>query len=134
MRWREKERNFVDSARVARLATVDSNGTPHNIPICPLLHNDKIYFGTGASAKKVLNLKNNPNVALVFDDYTEAWEHLRGIMIQGRARVMPSKRFRALRKKLYTKYLQFPLAFPLPERSTAIVEVVLQKKFSWGLE
>lgn len=41
MRWREKERNFVDSARVARVATVDSNGTPHNIPICPLLHNER---------------------------------------------------------------------------------------------
>ena len=113
MRWREKERSFVDSARVARLATVGSNGAPHNVPICPLLHNDKIYFGTGASAKKVLNLKNNPNVALVFDDYTEAWGHLRGIMIQGRARVMPSKRFRALRKKLYTKVSSIPISVSL---------------------
>ena len=93
MKLRKAERYFVDSARVARVATVDAKGIPHNVPICPLFDNGKLYFGTEASAKKMWNLKANANVTLVFDDYTEAWEHLRGIMIQGQARVVNTQSF-----------------------------------------
>jgi len=72
MRWRKTEKDFVESARVARLATTDAKSIPHNVPICPLLDNGKLYVGTGAGAKKVRNIEANANVALIFDDYTEA--------------------------------------------------------------
>jgi nitroimidazol reductase NimA-like FMN-containing flavoprotein (pyridoxamine 5'-phosphate oxidase superfamily) len=133
MKWRKAEKNFVDSARVARLATVDAKGIPYNVPICPLLHSGKLYFGTAAGAKKVRNIKASAGVALVFDDYTEAWEHLRGIMVQGRARVVSARNFRGLRKKLYTKYLRYESTAPLDEGEAVIVEVIPQRKFSWEL-
>lgn len=134
MKLNKAERSFVETARVARLATVNPEGVPHNIAICPLLDRGKIYFGTAANARKVHNLKANPNVALAFDDYTEAWAHLRGIMIQGQARVVDRRRFLALRKKIYAKYLQFSTESPLAAGSAAIIEVVPKKKFSWGLK
>lgn len=133
MKWTKAEKDFVAPARVARLATVDAKGIPHNVPICPLLDKGKLYFGTEAGAKKARNIKANANVALVLDDYTEAWGNLRGIMIQGRARVVDTRKFRELRKKLYTKYLQYESTSPLTEGDAAIVEIIPQKKFNWGL-
>ena len=107
MRWRKAEKEFVDSARVARLATTDKKSIPHNVPICPLLDNSKLYFGTAADAKKVRNIEANRNVTLIFDEYTEAWERLAGIMIQGQARIISTREFREIRRKIYTKYPQY---------------------------
>jgi len=39
MRWRKTEKDFVESARVARLATTDAKRVPHNVPICPTTEN-----------------------------------------------------------------------------------------------
>ena len=132
MRLTKAEKNFINAARVARLATVDARGVPHNVPICPLLDNGKIYFGTEATAKKVRNLKANPSVAILFDDYVEAWDHLCGMMIQGRARVVDTRLFRPLRKKIYAKYLQYESISPLTDGDTVIVEIAPKKKLSWG--
>lgn len=134
MKLSQKEKAFIDTARVARLATVDANGVPHNVAICPLLVDGKIYVGTGTGNKKTRNIKANPNVALAFDDYTEAWSHLRGIMVQGRARLVEPRRFLALRKKLYAKYLQFPSEAPLSPGKATFIEVTPERKVSWGLK
>ena len=64
---------------------------------------------TGAGAKKLQNLKANPWVALTFDLYSDAWTHLRGVLVQGRARVIErGPRFRKIRSALYRKYPQYP--------------------------
>jgi nitroimidazol reductase NimA-like FMN-containing flavoprotein (pyridoxamine 5'-phosphate oxidase superfamily) len=133
MKWTKAEKDFVDPLRVARLATVGKDGIPHNVPICPLLYEGKIYVGTEARAKKVRNILANPHVAIVFDDYTEAWGHLRGVMIQGGARVVGPAEFRRLRKRLYSKYDLYESQAPLTDGDTAILEILPAKKFSWGL-
>ncbi len=133
MRWRKTEKDFVEAARVARLATTDAKSIPHNVPICPLLDNGKLYFGTEAGAKKVRNITANANVALIFDDYTEAWERLAGIMIQGQARIVRTREFREIRRKIYTKYPQYQSIAPMTDGNSAIIEIIPQKKFSWGL-
>jgi len=133
MKWTKAEKEFVGTARVARLATVSPEGIPHNVPVCPLLDSGKIFFGTEAKAKKVRNIDANPRVAIVFDDYTEAWKHLRGIMIQGTARIVTAREFRSVRQKIYAKFLQYQSAAPLGEKDSAIVEVTAEHKLSWGL-
>ena len=134
MKWTKVEKGFVQPMRVARLATSDGEGRIYCVPVCPLLNDDKIYFGSEAHAKKVRNITANPQVTLVFDEYTEDWAHLRGIMIQGKARVVRAREFRSLRPKIYAKYLQFKSEAPLGERDSSIIEVNPEKKFSWGLD
>lgn len=134
MKWSKAEKDFIKQLRVARLATADSKGTPHNVPVCPVLEGEKIYFGTEAGGKKVRNIRVNRNVALVFDDYTDAWEHLRGIMVQGPARILGIREFRRMRKKLYAKYLQYATMAPLSDGDCVIVEVTPRRKFSWGIK
>jgi PPOX class probable F420-dependent enzyme len=133
MKWTQAEKAFVEPQRVARLATVDAGGIPHNVPICPLFLDGKIYLGTAADARKVRNIQANANVAIVFDDYCEAWGHLRGIMVQGRARILSAQDFRRLRKALYAKYHLYEAAAPLNTKESVIVEISPQRKFSWGL-
>ena len=134
MKLTTKEKNFAESLRVARVATVNSDGVPHNVPVCPLCDKNKIYFGTEQSARKVHNIEGNPNVTVVFDEYSEAWSYIRGIMVQGKARIVNAKEFRQIRKKIYVKYSQYEQSSPLDERDSAIVEVTPERKFSWGIE
>jgi len=134
MKLTTKEKEFAESLRVARVATVASNGVPHNVPVCPLFDKNKIYFGTERSARKLRNIEGNPHVTAVFDEYSDAWSYIRGIMVQGKARVLNAKEFRQIRKKIYAKYSQYEQSSPLDERDSAIVEVTLERKFSWGIE
>jgi nitroimidazol reductase NimA-like FMN-containing flavoprotein (pyridoxamine 5'-phosphate oxidase superfamily) len=134
MKITAKEKDFVQCLRVARVATVASDSVPHNVPVCPLFENNKIYFGTERGARKMHNIEVNPNVTVVFDDYTEAWEYIRGVMFQGKARVVNAKEFRQFRKKIYAKYSQYERRSPLGDRDSAIVEVTPTRKFSWGVE
>jgi nitroimidazol reductase NimA-like FMN-containing flavoprotein (pyridoxamine 5'-phosphate oxidase superfamily) len=134
MKLTAKEKDFVQCLRVARVATVASDSVPHNVPVCPLFENNKIYFGTERGARKMRNIEVNPNVTVVFDDYTEAWEYIRGVMFQGKARIVNAKEFRQFRKKIYAKYSQYERRSPLGDRDSVIVEVTPTRKFSWGIE
>src|SRR5262249_51817001 len=134
MKITTKEKDFVQSLRVARVATVTSDGVPHNVPVCPVFVKNKIYFGTERGARKVRNIQTNPSVTIVFDEYSEAWGYLRGVMLQGKARIVSRNEFREFRKKIYTKYSQYERSAPLGERDSVIVEVRPERKFSWGIE
>ena len=134
MKLTAKEKEFVQWQRVARVATVGSDGVPHNVPVCPVFEKDKLYFGTARNARKAGNIRANPNVTVVFDEYSETWNNLRGVMFQGEGRIVNAKEFRGLRKKIYAKYLQYESEASLGERDSVIVEVTPRRKFSWGLE
>jgi len=54
------------------------------------------------------------------------------VMVQGRARVIArGPRFRALRRRLYAKYPQYPRAAALGESDSVIVELTPMHVFSW---
>lgn len=133
MKLTERERDFIEPLRVARVATVDADGVAHNVPICPLLDGENVYFGTGADSRKVRNIRANSSATITFDEYSDAWSRLSGIMLQGKARIVNRQQFRRLRKKLYAKYLQYETDSPLEEETAVIVEIVPSRKFSWGL-
>jgi nitroimidazol reductase NimA-like FMN-containing flavoprotein (pyridoxamine 5'-phosphate oxidase superfamily) len=133
MKLTSKEKDFVECLRVARVATVDSDGVPHSVPVCPVFERNKIYFATERKAKKARNIEANPSVTVVFDEYSEAWEYLRGVMVQGKGRIVNAKEFREFRKKIYAKYSQYEQSAPLGERDSVIVEVTPERKFSWGI-
>jgi len=134
MKLTKMEKDFIEAMRVVRVATVDADGVAHNVPVCPVLHKERIYFGTERNARKVRNLKTNPGIAVVFDEYTEAWAYLRGVMIQGTARIVDATAFRRLRKLIYAKYPQYESQAALGERDSVIVEVTPDRKFTWGLK
>lgn len=134
MRLKKAERAFIEYQRVCRVATVSNEGVPHNVPVCPILDGERIYFASEAGAVKVRNLRRTGRLALTFDEYTEAWSDLKGILIWGSGRVIEAGPvFRRMRKLLYQRFPQYERFAALEEHASVLVEVTPTRTFSWGL-
>jgi PPOX class probable F420-dependent enzyme len=107
-------RQRVERARVARLATVDSEGRPHIVPICFVLAGDILYSAVdrkpkrSPQLKRLANIRSNPDVAILVDHYEEDWSRLWWVRLRGRGRVLEvgEERERAL-TLLAEKYPQY---------------------------
>jgi nitroimidazol reductase NimA-like FMN-containing flavoprotein (pyridoxamine 5'-phosphate oxidase superfamily) len=135
VRLRKAYAEFVARARVVRVATADARGLPHVVPVCAVVDGDRLWFGSGDDARKVRNLRANTRVTLVADDYSEAWDGLRGVMVAGTATIHGrGPRFRRARTLLYAKYPQYPTDAALDEGDSVIVEVTPTHVFAWGFD
>ena len=135
MRLKKSLAELIEWERVCRVATAGRRGMPHLVPVCHVVHGGKIYFGTGNDGRKVENLKENPRVALTVDLYSEAWSNLKGVMVQGRAKLIErGPRFKKVRARLYKKYPQYPREAALDPSDSVVVEVTPARVFSWGVD
>jgi PPOX class probable F420-dependent enzyme len=127
--------DFVTWERVCRVATAGSAGVPHLVPVCHVVAGGKVYFASGDDARKVENLKENPHVTVTVDVYSDHWGTLKGVMIQGRARLVEGgPRFRRIRDLLYRKYPQYPREAAISPSDSVVVEVTPSRVFSWGFD
>jgi nitroimidazol reductase NimA-like FMN-containing flavoprotein (pyridoxamine 5'-phosphate oxidase superfamily) len=126
--------DFIKSQGVARLATLSSDGMPHNVPVSPVFDGGNVYIGSEKNAVKVRNIQENPKTAIVFDVYRDSWRGLRGIMLQCQARLVGEAEFKKIRRKLYAKYPKYSTDAALDPEDSVIIELIPEKKFSWGLE
>ena len=133
MRLTKEVAEFIRRERVCRVATADAKGRPHVVPVCHVFEDGTLYFGSGKRAGKVQNLEASPRIAVAIDAYTDDWNHLCGVMLQGTvALVSAGPRFRRIRKLLYAKFPQYPTDAALDESDSVIVEVTPTRVFSWG--
>ena len=109
-------RRLLRSTRVAHLATADKAGRPHVIPICFVFDGRAFYSPIDEKPKqtdprrlkRLRNISENPQVALVIDRYDEDWRRLAYVLTFGKAGVLLSgvkhrKAVRLLRRK-YRQY------------------------------
>ena len=135
MRLTKAVARLFERERVCRVATTGLRGMPHLVPVCQVVSNGKIYFASGDDGRKALNLAENPRVALTIDIYSDDWTLIKGVMVQGRARLHPrGPRFRAIRKLLYKKYPQYAREAAISESDSVVVEVTPTRVFTWGLK
>jgi len=107
-------RRRVGGARVARLATVDADGSPHVVPICFALAGETLYTAVDRKPKRsprlkrLENVRQNPRVEVVVDHYEEEWSALWWVRLRGRGRDLDhgDERDRAL-ALLAGKYPQY---------------------------
>lgn len=120
-------RERFGNARIARLATVDADGQPHLVPLCFALAGDRIVSVVDAKPKRSVNLRRlanvraQPRVSVLVDEYDEDWTRLWWVRTDGAARVIESGAERdtavaALRAK-YPQYERQPPAGPVVEVS-----------------
>jgi PPOX class probable F420-dependent enzyme len=135
VRLKKAYARFLARARVVRVATADARGVPHVVPVCHVLDGDRLYFGTADEGRKVENLRASPRLTVVADDYVEAWDALRGVMVTGTATIHEKgPRFRRARRLLYAKYPQYETDAALDEGDSAIVELTPTRVFAWGFD
>src|SRR5437764_2381013 len=122
MRMTKAVARLIAHERVCRVATAGRRGMPHLVPVCQVVAGGKIYFASGNDGRKVLNLAENPRVAVTVDLYSEDWTHLRGVMVQGRARLIGrGTAFRRIRALLYRKYPQYARDAALDSADATVV-------------
>ncbi len=90
----DQARRKFSAARVARLATVSAQGTPHVVPCTFAVDGDLIYSAVDAKPKSTTNLRRlaniaaNPNVTVLADHYDEDWSALWWVRADGQASVL----------------------------------------------
>lgn len=131
-------RTFVESHRVARLATVDAEGQPLVLPICYVLDGEHLYSPIDAKPKRVpvqrlkrlRNIRENPHVALVIDEYSEDWRELAYAILHGTAEILThGPEFEHAIVRLREKYPQYR---SMPIQDNPMIAVRLQRVVSWG--
>jgi PPOX class probable F420-dependent enzyme len=140
LKMTKREKAFVQSARVAHLATADKNGRPHVIPICFAFDGKEIYSTIDEKPKKlsplrlkrIRNIRANPHVAVVVDRYDENWKRLAYVLIVGRAKILLSgARHKNAVRLLRRKYPQYR-KMRIEERP--IVCVTCIRRTAWASE
>jgi PPOX class probable F420-dependent enzyme len=106
----------LKTARVARLATLDTERRPHAVPICFTFDGSVFYSAIDRKPKRVApsrlarlkNIKQTPQVALLVDQYDEDWTCLWYVLVRGEAQLVSSaaERKRAI-QRLRAKYPQY---------------------------
>src|SRR5206468_10034886 len=131
-----RELQFIQSQRVAHLATASADGRPHVVPVCFVYLDGRIYIAIDEKPKRSLRLKRlrnieeNPQVTLVLDRYDEDWSRLAWVLVQGTATVLEGgtehrQALAALREK-YPQYREMRLE-ELP-----VIEITVGQVSSWG--
>ena len=133
-----RERHFIETRRVAHLATADSRAVPQVVPVCFGLAEDVLYItidrkpkraGT-RPLKRLRNIAENPRVAAVFDRYDEDWRRLAWVMLHGRAGILTEgaehDRAQSLLRARYTQ-LEAMAIGQLP-----VIVIRIERVASWG--
>lgn len=134
----EAEAGFIASQRVAHLASADGSAVPHVVPICFVLVSGTIYTAIDAKPKRVdarrlrrvRNILDNPQVALVFDRYVEDWARIGYVMVSGRGSFVDDENERSLAEvSLRQKYPQYRDLLPA---GSPITRIEPSRVVSWG--
>jgi PPOX class probable F420-dependent enzyme len=118
----DEARSRFASARVARLATVDAGGAPHLVPVTFALDGDRIVTAVdakpkrGAPLRRLANVRLNPRVSLLADEYDDDWGRLWWARADGIARIVDegpglARAFDLLRER-YAQYATVALIGP----------------------
>lgn len=90
----EEARTLFASAAVARLATCDTAGRPHLVPITFALDGDAIVTAVDHKPKRTTRLRRlaniaaNPRVSVLADHYEDDWARLWWARADGTARII----------------------------------------------
>ena len=131
---------FINSHVVARLATAGNDKQPHLIPFCYAYDGVHFYFvvdqkpkrQTGKPLKRIQNMLENPQVALVIDDYSDDWSQLAYVMVRGTTALVEDEaeydRSLALLRGRYPQYREMELVFG----HNSMVRITPKKVNAWG--
>ena len=129
---------FINSHRVARMATADAAGRPSVVPICYVFDRTAFYSAIDQKPKRVgpmrlqriRNIRANPNVALVIDDYSETWSELIYVVVHGTAEIIePGESASAAVAALRSKYEQYR---SMPIDGNPIIKIAPSRVRLWS--
>jgi PPOX class probable F420-dependent enzyme len=109
------------------------------VPICYAFDGQAVYSAVDAKPKqappeglkRIRNLRENPRVSIVVDQYDEDWTHLRYVIIQGKADLLTDgPEFTHGVDLLVAKYAQYRTV-GLPRERGLMIRVTPSRVSSW---
>ena len=130
-KFTKAEEKFLQSIEESRIAT-SHDDIPHVKPVSFIYHNNAIFIATDYQTRTFKNIKTNPRVSIVVDDYTPG-KH-KAVCIQGAIEILEHG------KKFLDAYKMFEEKFawvrnePWKENEAPIIKITANNKISWGLD
>ena len=125
----QKELAFLKKRDVCRLATVSDDCTPHVVPVMYAMDGENVVVAIDYGTVKLRNMRGNPKVSLVVDDY----EPNRAVFIQGRCSIFErGPEYLRLLDILFEKFETYRND-PWGEGESPIITVTPHKVVSWGV-
>jgi nitroimidazol reductase NimA-like FMN-containing flavoprotein (pyridoxamine 5'-phosphate oxidase superfamily) len=126
--------DFLKTSKVLHLATIDSNHSPHIVPVWYIYTAKKFYIGTNSKTKKVKNLQNNNHTSFCVDKGINA-PNIYGVMGQGKANVILDKiKVKKIATDILLRYfssIKNPSAQELLSDTDCVIEIIPQKISTW---
>ena len=131
----------IGEARVACLATLGVENSPHIVPVC-FAYDGKVFYSAvdlkpkRAAPKKLARLQHiraRSQVALLIDHYDEDWSRLWYILVRGKARLIPDsahKERAEVFRQLKAKYPQYTAGM-LPD-DAPLIRITPERITSWA--
>jgi coenzyme F420-0:L-glutamate ligase / coenzyme F420-1:gamma-L-glutamate ligase len=130
---------FAEAQRAGRMATADRAGQPHVVPVCYAYADGSFYIALDAKPKRVAherlkrvrNILDNPQVALVIDRYDEDWSALAYLLARGSAALLPPGDLEHTRavELLRARYPQYH-AMPIDQQPAIVIRI--DSVVAWG--
>jgi len=122
-----RQMKFLKSHELCRLATASKGGRPHVVPVIYTLDGEDIIIAIDYKTKKLKNLKENPKLALVVDDYHPN----RGLMVEGDCEILErGSEYLRLLQILFDRFV-FYRKNPWGEGESPILKVRTTKVVMW---
>jgi len=122
-----KALSFLKSHELCRLATASKDAKPHVVPVIYALDGENLVIAIDYGTKKLGNLRQNRNVALVVDDYSP--NH--AVMVEGECEILErGKEYLRLLQILFDRF-EIYRKHPWGEGESPILKVRPTKAVVW---
>ena len=134
------QQDLLAAVPLGHLATADSHGVPHVIPICFAARGQAIYSVLDQKPKRtslfrlrrVRNIQENPQASLVVDHYEDDWGKLWYILITGAAELLLEGEERveavALLRQKYRQYRDMDIG------DNPVIKITPARVVAWGTQ
>jgi nitroimidazol reductase NimA-like FMN-containing flavoprotein (pyridoxamine 5'-phosphate oxidase superfamily) len=123
---------------IANLATLDTDGSIHLLPMWFLRVGDDIYIPTSSQTHKYRNLRMRPRASVMID-LSRAGLNLKGVLIRGRVELIEGEEARRINRSIHLKYVNpealsdDSVASYLSRGDDITVKVHIDHLISWNL-
>lgn|GEM_PF-391651 len=124
-----REKRFLESNELCRIATISEDNSPHLVPVCYIFKDGFFYIVSDLETKKVKNLMRDKRIALLVDQYKPN----KAVLVSGEAEVITmGDEFRSISQEFFKKFL-WARRDKWGEGEVAIIKVNPLRRISWGL-
>ena len=124
---------LLKKQKILHLATIDSKGIPHLVPVWYKYIGKKFYIGTNTKTAKAKNIAKNSKVCLCVD--VGVWHPIDGIMCTGKAKIIKDqhavKKIAGTILLRYFKSLKEKSAKQLLDQTDCVIEITPLKTRTW---